>query len=254
MPKRVQAGVGPCGSTMRNGFLESSGIVWCLHVFTVISFHHRIRSLNRRWRASRAFTIHTNVIGLALHSGTSFIFRFKRCRLSPTHVLRSPSSIGAGLAQPYQSQQLCVCARVHSHVQMGDQQAAAYGCACMHVGDTMVSLGTGTFVDMNTAAQPHASLRGLYPVVGWRLPAEPNHQHPSLVHFAEGHSHDTATTINWAVRVGLIDDLTTCSQVWVCTRLCTRIMFLGGGKCTPHTRHVCVFCPGVQRSSGTVQR
>lgn len=45
---------------------------------------------------------------------------------------------------------------------MADQQASLYGCGCWSKGDIKISLGTGTFVDMNTENNPHASMNGLF--------------------------------------------------------------------------------------------
>jgi len=69
---------------------------------------------------------------------------------------------------------------------------------------------------MNTQQRPHTSLHGLYPIVGWRLPVElcasdADDDLSRSVYLAEGHSHDMATTINWAISVGIIDNLSNCS-------------------------------------------
>ena len=42
-----------------------------------------------------------------------------------------------------------------------------------------MSLGSGSFLDVNTGQDVHASIRGLVPLVGWKMGSE-------LVYFAEG--------------------------------------------------------------------
>lgn len=52
---------------------------------------------------------------------------------------------------------------------IGDQQAAMFGECCFKVGDVKCTLGTGSFININTGHTPHASFKGLYPVVGWKM-------------------------------------------------------------------------------------
>lgn len=73
-------------------------------------------------------------------------------------------------------------------------------------GDVAISLGTGSFVDVNTGATPHSSLRGLYPLVGWKLP-------DSVKFVAEGCSQDTALILNWAKSIGLFTDVAETSHM-----------------------------------------
>ena len=60
-------------------------------------------------------------------------------------------------------------------------------------------MGTGSFVSYNTAEKPHASVSGLYPVVGWKIGDE-------VVFIAEGHSSDTATVIEWCRDIDLFEE------------------------------------------------
>lgn len=78
---------------------------------------------------------------------------------------------------------------------MADQTASMWGSCCFDVGDVKLTMGTGTFFNINTGSQPHASVSGLYPVVGWRLGEE-------LVYSAEGANNDTASIITWAQSLG----------------------------------------------------
>ncbi|KAM9845231.1 glycerol kinase 5 [Aulostomus maculatus] len=83
---------------------------------------------------------------------------------------------------------------------MADQQAAMFGECCFDVGDVKITMGTGTFMDINTGSKPHTSVAGLYPVVGWKIGSE-------VVYLAEGNSADTGTAINWAQELELFSDV-----------------------------------------------
>ncbi|XP_042627477.1 putative glycerol kinase 5 isoform X2 [Cyprinus carpio] len=55
---------------------------------------------------------------------------------------------------------------------MADQQAAMFGECCFDIGDVKITMGTGTFMDLNTGNKPHTSVAGLYPLVGWKIGAD----------------------------------------------------------------------------------
>ena len=46
------------------------------------------------------------------------------------------------------------------HALVADQQAAVFGQCCFNEGDINCTLGTGTFIDINTGGTPHASIGG----------------------------------------------------------------------------------------------
>ncbi|XP_034469169.1 putative glycerol kinase 5 [Hippoglossus hippoglossus] len=83
---------------------------------------------------------------------------------------------------------------------MADQQAAMFGECCFDVGDVKITMGTGTFMDINTGSKPHTSVAGLYPLVGWKIGSE-------VVYLAEGNSADTGTAIKWAQNLELFSDV-----------------------------------------------
>ncbi|XP_031710490.1 glycerol kinase 5 isoform X3 [Anarrhichthys ocellatus] len=83
---------------------------------------------------------------------------------------------------------------------MADQQAAMFGECCFNVGDVKITMGTGTFMDINTGNKPHTSRAGLYPVVGWKIGSE-------VVYLAEGNAADTGTAIKWAQELELFSDV-----------------------------------------------
>uniref|UniRef100_A0A1B6DGB8 Glycerol kinase 5 n=1 Tax=Clastoptera arizonana TaxID=38151 RepID=A0A1B6DGB8_9HEMI len=88
---------------------------------------------------------------------------------------------------------------------MADQSASMYGSCCFNEGDVKLTMGTGTFLNVNTGKSPHASVAGLYPVVGWRVRDE-------LVYLVEGSSYDTGCLINWIQNMGLVFDVTETSD------------------------------------------
>uniref|UniRef100_A0A3Q0STN0 Glycerol kinase 5 n=1 Tax=Amphilophus citrinellus TaxID=61819 RepID=A0A3Q0STN0_AMPCI len=83
---------------------------------------------------------------------------------------------------------------------MADQQAAMFGECCFDVGDVKITMGTGTFMDINTGSKPHTSVVGLYPLVGWKIGSE-------VVYLAEGNAADTGTAIKWAQKLELFSNV-----------------------------------------------
>ncbi|XP_024124364.1 putative glycerol kinase 5 [Oryzias melastigma] len=89
---------------------------------------------------------------------------------------------------------------------MADQQAAMFGECCFNVGDVKITMGTGTFMDINTGSKPHTSVAGLYPLVGWKIGSE-------VVYLAEGNAADTGTAIRWAQELELFSDVSQTSSM-----------------------------------------
>lgn len=81
---------------------------------------------------------------------------------------------------------------------MADQSASLFGSGSIQPGDLKITMGTGTFLNVNTGTKPHASVSGLYPIVGWQIKDE-------LVYAAEGASNDTGVLIEWAKKIGIIN-------------------------------------------------
>ncbi|TRY74858.1 hypothetical protein TCAL_11213 [Tigriopus californicus] len=82
---------------------------------------------------------------------------------------------------------------------MADQSAAAFGSGCFQLGDAKMTLGTGSFLDVNSGQKPHASINGLVPVIGWRTKDD-------LVFFAEGCKNDTSSVIEWGLGMNFFED------------------------------------------------
>ncbi|KYQ60711.1 Putative glycerol kinase 5 [Trachymyrmex zeteki] len=96
-------------------------------------------------------------------------------------------------------------AEIPIYCSMADQAASLFGSGCFKPGDLKITMGTGTFMNVNTGREPHASITGLYPVVGWRIGKE-------LVYVVEGSSSDTGILIEWAKTIGIIDNISETSD------------------------------------------
>lgn len=89
---------------------------------------------------------------------------------------------------------------------LSDQSAAMWGSCCFNEGDVKVTLGTGSFLNLNTGKQCHASVYGLYPLVAWQFNSQNKNNNDKLVYCVEGAANDTGTIINWGLNFGLYDD------------------------------------------------
>lgn len=76
-----------------------------------------------------------------------------------------------------------------------------WGSCCFNVGDIKITLGTGSFLNLNTGTQCNASIYGLYPLVAWKCKDKetPNGE---LVYCMEGAANDTGSIIQWAMNFG----------------------------------------------------
>ncbi|XP_041418121.1 putative glycerol kinase 5 isoform X2 [Xenopus laevis] len=79
---------------------------------------------------------------------------------------------------------------------VADQQAAMFGQCCFDVGSVKLTMGTGSFISINTGETLHTSIAGLYPLIGWKVGDE-------VVCLAEGNASDTGTAIKWAEELNL---------------------------------------------------
>ena len=82
---------------------------------------------------------------------------------------------------------------------ISDQTSAMFGQMCWESGDTKCTLGTGLFVNINTGNRPHASVTGLYPVIGWKIGSD-------LTFLAEGMFSSVGSVIEWGKKFGLYDN------------------------------------------------
>lgn len=100
---------------------------------------------------------------------------------------------------------------------LSDQSAAMFGSCCFNDGDVKLTLGTGSFLNLNTNRYCHASVHGLYPLVAWRFLNHHNSNQclrrerdgtnlEDLVYCVEGAVNDTGSVILWAMNFGLFND------------------------------------------------
>merc|ERR1711887_434833 len=88
---------------------------------------------------------------------------------------------------------------------LADQSASVFGSGCYKTGSAKITMGTGSFLDVVTAA-PHASLNGLIPLVAWKIGEETSY-------LAEGSVHDTGVMMNWAQSTGLFQNIKETSDI-----------------------------------------
>jgi glycerol kinase len=77
----------------------------------------------------------------------------------------------------------------------GDQHAALFGQLCFEPGDVKNTIGTGSFLLMNTGQRPRVSDGGLLATIGWKIGSE-------LVYASEGSVFVSGSAVQW-LRDGL---------------------------------------------------
>ncbi|XP_055151158.2 putative glycerol kinase 5 isoform X5 [Symphalangus syndactylus] len=82
---------------------------------------------------------------------------------------------------------------------VADQQSAMFGECCFQTGDVKLTMGTGTFLDINTGNSLQQTIGGFYPLIGWKIGQE-------VVCLAESNAGDTGTAIKWAQQLDLFTD------------------------------------------------
>ncbi|CAH2246502.1 glycerol kinase 5 [Pelobates cultripes] len=102
---------------------------------------------------------------------------------------------------------------------VADQQAAMFGQCCFNMGDVKLTMGTGTFMCINTGNTLHTSIAGLYPLIGWKIGEE-------LVCLAEGNASDTGTAIKWAQELNLFTNFEDTEQMAKSVPDCGGIYFV----------------------------
>ncbi|KFM60744.1 putative glycerol kinase 5, partial [Stegodyphus mimosarum] len=82
---------------------------------------------------------------------------------------------------------------------VGDQQASMFGACCFEKYNINCTMGTGSFLNMNTGCTPSAAYNGVYPLVGWTIFSR-------TTYVAECGVHDSGTIISWAQNLGLFEE------------------------------------------------
>ena len=82
---------------------------------------------------------------------------------------------------------------------ISDQTASMFAQGCWRPGDLKCTLGTGMFMDINTGNKPHASLKGFYPLIGWKIKDD-------FTYVAEANFPSCGTAIEWGMNFGLYSE------------------------------------------------
>lgn len=81
-------------------------------------------------------------------------------------------------------------------LQIADQSASLFGSCCFKPNDLKVTLGTGSFLNINTGEEVHSGSATAYPLVAWKLKKE-------TLFALESACNDTGSLIEWALNSGL---------------------------------------------------
>lgn len=94
-----------------------------------------------------------------------------------------------------------------------------WGTCCFQKGDIKVTLGTGSFLNVNTGSECSASILGLYPLVATKTAND-------IIYMMEGASNDTGSTIEWAMNFGeqlamkfMVSGHVICIIIMICFRV-----------------------------------
>lgn len=88
---------------------------------------------------------------------------------------------------------------------IADQAASLIGNACFNKMDAKITLGTGTFLNVNTGDKCKGSRNGAHPMIAWsiRLRGKESEKTDSTVYYTERQFNDSSTLIRFAKTVGL---------------------------------------------------
>ncbi|XP_044265706.1 putative glycerol kinase 5 [Tribolium madens] len=80
---------------------------------------------------------------------------------------------------------------------MADQSSSMFASSCFVPDDIKLTLGTGAFLDVNTSAEIHTSVTGIYPLVAWKIRNE-------VTCIGEVACNDCGSFIQWLLNIGLV--------------------------------------------------
>ncbi|GBM11321.1 Putative glycerol kinase 5 [Araneus ventricosus] len=78
---------------------------------------------------------------------------------------------------------------------VGDQQASLFGAGCFRKNDINCTMGTGTFLNINTGSQPVVTCNGIYTLIGWTISS-------NTTYILECGFHDVGTVLSVAQNLG----------------------------------------------------
>lgn len=106
---------------------------------------------------------------------------------------------------------------------ISDQGASLFGMCRFRKGDVKITLGTGSFLNVNTGSEAHASINGIYPVHGWK-------DSEGIIHMAEASSNDNGTIIEWGKKIGLYENAAETSDLASSVKSSNNVYFIPAFK------------------------
>ncbi|XP_064101888.1 putative glycerol kinase 5 isoform X2 [Macrobrachium nipponense] len=106
---------------------------------------------------------------------------------------------------------------------VSDQGASLFGMCRFRKGDVKITLGTGSFLNVNTGNEAHASINGIYPVHGWK-------DSEGIIHMAEASSNDNGTIIEWGKNIGLYGNAAETSDLASSVKSSNNVYFIPAFK------------------------
>ncbi|XP_076257868.1 glycerol kinase 5 isoform X2 [Rhynchophorus ferrugineus] len=82
---------------------------------------------------------------------------------------------------------------------MSDQSASMYGSCSFKEDDLKITMGTGVFLNLNTAQCIRGGIHGTYPLVSWRV-------NNGLTYMTEASGSDCGSLVEWMLATGLISN------------------------------------------------
>lgn len=88
---------------------------------------------------------------------------------------------------------------------IADQAASLIGNACFRKMDAKITVGTGTFLNVNTGGKCQGSRNGAHPMIAWKIQLRQK-ESDSIVFYTERQFNDSSTLIRFAKTVGLCEN------------------------------------------------
>ncbi|XP_025835701.1 putative glycerol kinase 5 [Agrilus planipennis] len=90
---------------------------------------------------------------------------------------------------------------------MSDQSASLFGSCCFHYGNVKLTMGTGSFLNVNTGCKAYGSHSEVYPLVAWKM------NDGDTIFMQETSSNDTGSLIEWIINTELIKNAPESSEI-----------------------------------------
>lgn len=107
---------------------------------------------------------------------------------------------------------------------IGDQAASLIGNACFRKMDAKITLGTGSFLNINTGRKCLGSRNGAHPLIAWSTQSKKNGN--SIVYYTERQFNDSSTLIRFAKTIGLCSNVEELSDIALSVADSNGVMFI----------------------------